>query len=344
MRTPPTSVKTLAARRSQRKASSTRRTFAAIDMGSSSAKMLILRQGDGGRWKTVVDVKQGTSLGRDIGPDKILPRANEDRALAALKTFVAQAQKYGVAAQDIGMIATAVMRNTVNGPAFARQIQDELGVTPHVLAGTTEAELGYLGAIEPFRKKGPAQRFASLDLGGGSFQLALGDGHRMQAGASTQVGSNFVIETYFPTEKISGTQFDAADAGLKQTAPLPLDTKRLAGRTLVATGGISKFLRAHFHKDVITRADIDALRRQIGKLNGTERIAVIQQNKNAKTLDALGVATVEGAREYGTKLPASSTLLLRILDGLGVAEVRVSQTDSRHAIIRRLQAGIAIDA
>ncbi len=130
----------------------------------------------------------------------------------------------------------------------------------------------------------------------------------------------------------------------KQSAPLPLDTKRLAGRTLVATGGISKFLRAHFQKDVITRSDIDMLRREVGKLSSTERIAIVQKGKNAKTLEALGVATADGAREYGTKLPASSTLLLRILDGLDVAEVRVSQTDSRHAIIRRLQAGIAIDA
>jgi exopolyphosphatase/pppGpp-phosphohydrolase len=323
--------------------SSAARTFAAIDMGSSSAKMLVLRAGADGRWKTVLDVKQGTFLGKDIGADKVLPKANEERALKALTAFVEQAKKYGVEPGQIGMIATAVMRNTVNGPAFARQIQEQLGLKPHVLAGDREAELGYLGAIAPFRKKGQPQRFASLDLGGGSFQLAIGDGQRMQAGASTQVGSNFVLEKYFQAERISPSQLAAADAALKTAAPMPLDTKRLQGRELVATGGISKFLRAHFHKDVITRGDIEALRRKVGALGYDERVTLVQQGKSQKAREALGVDTADGARDYGVKLPASATLLLRILDGLGVDEVRVSQTDARHAVIARLRSGVPID-
>jgi exopolyphosphatase/pppGpp-phosphohydrolase len=311
-------------------------TFAAIDMGSSSAKMLILRDG-----KTVLDVKQGTLLGKDIGPDRVLPKANEDRALAALKSFVAQARRFGVQPGDIGMIATAVVRNTVNGPAFAKQIHTELGLSPHVLPGKTEAELGYLGAIEPFKKK--AERFASLDLGGGSFQLAIGDAKHMQDGASTQVGSNFVLEHYFKDERITPAHFDTADRALNDAAPMPLDTAKLKGRELIATGGVSKFLRAHFHKDVITRAEIDALRREVGAMSYDERVALVQRGKTQKVREALGVDTKDGARDYGIKLPASSTLLLRIFDGLNVDRVRVSQTDARHAVIARLQAGVPID-
>jgi exopolyphosphatase/guanosine-5'-triphosphate,3'-diphosphate pyrophosphatase len=273
----------------------------------------------------------------------VLPKANEERALKALTAFVAQAKKLGVEPSQIGMIATAVMRNTVNGAEFARQIHDQLGLTPHVLQGAQEAELGYLGAIEPFRKKGQAQRFASLDLGGGSFQLAIGDAKKMQAGASTQVGSNFVLEHCFRDERITPAQLDAADRALKTDAPMPLETKLLKGRALVATGGVSKFLRAHLGKDVITRADIDGLRRKVGALSYDDRVALVQQGKSEKVREALGIDTVDGARDYGIKLPASATLLLRILDGLGVDQVRVSQTDARHAIIGRLRAGVAID-
>jgi exopolyphosphatase/pppGpp-phosphohydrolase len=313
-------------------------TYAAIDMGSSSAKMLILRDG-----KTVLDVKQGTLLGKDIGADHVLPQGNQERALKALKAFVAQAKRYGVQPGEIGMIATAVMRNTVNGAAFAKQIHDTLGLTAHVLPGKTEAELGYLGAIAPFLKKGTPQKFASLDLGGGSFQLAIGDGERMRAGASTQVGSNFVLEHFFPGERITPAQFDAADAALKTAAPMPLDTAKLKGRELVATGGVSKFLRAHFHKSVIGHDEIDALRREVGALGYGERSALVQRGKSQKVREALGVDTAEGARDYGIKLPASATLLLRIFDALGVDHVRVSTTDARHAVIARLAAGIPVD-
>src|SRR5262245_52716169 len=97
-------------------------TYAAIDMGSSSAKMLVLRRQADGSWKTLVDVRETTFLGKGIGVDKMIPAANQERALAALRRFVAMAGKYGVEPKSVGMIATAVMRNTVNGPQFAKQI------------------------------------------------------------------------------------------------------------------------------------------------------------------------------------------------------------------------------
>lgn len=314
------------------------KTFAAIDMGSSSAKLLVLRQKPRGGWETVVDLKEGTMLGKDIGADKVLPTENQERALKALRTFVAEAKKQGVPAEQVTMIATAVVRNTVNGKAFARRIHDELGLTPRVLTGEQEAEAGYLGAIAAFRKAGEKQRFASLDLGGGSFQLAIGDGDRMAEGASTQVGSNFVLEHYFGNERLSNADFARADRELAKTAPMPLSATKLKGRQLVATGGVSKFLRAHFGRDVISRDDIDALRRQVGAMSYQQRIALVQKGKAKKTREALGVDTAEGARDYGVKLPASATLLLRILDGLNVDEVRVSSTDARHALIAQAAA------
>ncbi|HJW75746.1 MAG TPA: hypothetical protein VJ787_08785, partial [Thermoleophilia bacterium] len=107
----------------------------------------------------------------------------------------------------------------------------------------------------------------------------------------------------------------------------------LAGRTLVATGGISKFLRAHFGKDVITQPEIDRLRREVIALSYAERVPLVQGTKDEATMAALGIDSPEGALDYGKKLPASTSLLLHILDGIGVQQVRVSETDARHALI-----------
>jgi exopolyphosphatase/pppGpp-phosphohydrolase len=167
--------------------------------------------------------------------------------------------------------------------------------------------MGFAGALAMLN--GKAGRYATLDLGGGSFQLAIGSERGMEAGGSTQVGSNVILDTLVAPRADADGKGDPAvfadvDAKLKAMAAMPLDVDELRGRTLVATGGVSKFLRAHFGKDVIERADIEKLRRD-----------------------------VEGAVDYGKKLPASSSLLLHILDGIGVDEVRVSETDSRHALI-----------
>ncbi len=329
--------KTAALRLGQRSA---QQVFAAIDLGSSSAKMLVARLGADGKMRTVLDEKIGAALGKGVNNGEAIPDANQQRALKALAQFIDDAAKLGVKAADIPMITTAVVRNSTNGDDLVRAIR-ELGLARvKVLAGDDEAGMGFRGAL--VMMNGAPGRYATLDLGGGSFQLAVGTEKGVEDGGSTQVGSNIILDTLLapaagkdaPTLGAGHVaDFAAVDKWLAHNAPLPLDAALLSGRTLVATGGVSKFLRAHFNRDVITRADIDALRKEIIVLPYDARIPLVQSGKDATTQKALGVDTAAGALDYGKKLPASASLLLRILDGLGVDEVRVSETDARHALI-----------
>ncbi|MDP2341695.1 MAG: hypothetical protein Q8O67_12120 [Deltaproteobacteria bacterium] len=315
-------------------------TFAAIDLGSSSAKMLILQRTSSG-WKTIVDQKIGCALGKDVENGKPIPAANQQRAIDALKAFVGVAKEHGVDVKDIPMITTAVVRNASNGADFVKQLNADVGLSPKVLSGDEEADIGYRGALGALLQT--PGRYASLDLGGGSFQLAVGTDKGLEDGGSTQIGSNIIIDTMInPRADAAGHVDDALfqhiDAELDRTAPMPLDTALLQGRTLLATGGVSKFLKIQLGKDVVTRAEIDVLRRELGALSVTDRSAFVQLNKTDKQKEALGIGTAPGAVDYGKKLPGSLSLLMHILDGIGVAEVKVSSTDSRHALIYGAQA------
>jgi hypothetical protein len=132
---------------------------------------------------------------------------------------------------------------------------------------------------------------------------------------------------------IDAPAFASADAALPGLAAMPLANEKLAARTLVAVGGISKFLKAHLGTAVITRDAIVKLRREVGAMTVGERVPVIQAGKSQKALEALGIETRAGALDYAVKLPASTTLLLRIMDGLGVTALEVSGTDARFALI-----------
>lgn len=309
--------------------------FAAIDCGSSSFKLLVEKRGVDGRYAVVLDRKIGAALGKDIASDNVLPQANQDRAFEALRRFLAEAKTFGIDAADIPLIATAVVRNTTNGAAFMQQVRDELGlVQARVLQGAEEAKYGFLGALVGEPTDDPARRYATLDLGGGSFQLAVGTRTTYEKGASQQVGSNYVLEKLLGPGTLDAAKFAHADARLSIEAPMPLAPAEVQGRTLVATGGISKFLRVHFGAVTITRAEIDALRREYGALTVEARGPLLQQGKTPKQLVALGIDTAEGAKDYGAKLPASTTLLLHLMQGLGVTHVRVSSTDARHALNR----------
>ncbi len=328
--------RTTAARRVDRRALADR-SFAAIDLGSSSAKMLVQTMSADGKLRTVADVKIGAALGKGVTNGGPIPPENQQRALVALEKLIAIAAQHGVQAQDIPMITTAVVRNASNGAELLARIKGERGLTrAQVLSGDDEARGGYLGAL--MMMHGKRGRYATLDLGGGSFQLAIGTDRKMQDGGSTQVGSNLILDTMLaPRARPDGTgdlaSLAEVDRKLDPLAPMPLDVAELKGRTLVATGGVSKFLRAHFGKDVIGRDEIDALRRQMIVLPYSARVPLVQGTKDNATCTALGIDTPDGALDYGKKLPASASLLLHILDGIGVTEVRVSETDARHALI-----------
>ena len=316
--------------------------FAAIDLGSSSGKMLVGRTTTAGT-QILLDQKIGCALGRDVDNGADIPAANMDRAIDALKRFVDLAAQHGVDVDSIPAITTAVVRNASNGGVFAQRVRDEVGLKLKVLTGEEEASIGFQGALGALLKT--PGRYASIDLGGGSFQLAVGTHEGLEKGASTQIGSNIILDDWInPRVDVDGIIDDATfafvDAQLGKNAPMPLDDDAITGRTLVATGGVSKFLRLHLGKDVISRGEIDGLRRSLGGLPISERAAAVADGKSADEQKALGVGTSDGASDYGKKLPASLSLLLHIVDQLGLDGIHVSATDARHALLHQAAAKV----
>lgn len=306
--------------------------FAAIDQGSSSTKMLVLRRETSGHLSMVADTKMPTGLGKGLAIGNDLLPTHQDVAIKALKTLIAHAATLGISASDISLVSTAAVRNSANGAVFMQRVAG-LGLNKSlVLSGAEEAALGYRGAVARIAKDG--MRLASIDSGGGSFQVAIGTGHVFEQGGSTQIGSHFVMANFLPARMLTASDFSAADTALDKLAPMPLEPQLLRGRTLVATGGVSRSLRANLGVDSISRAELDAFRRKLGGLEPSARVTFLQhlEAKVSGKSKAAGVAP--GAQTNGLKLPSSTTLMLRIMRGLNVDSVQLSATDARHALLR----------
>ena len=317
--------------------STNRRVFASIDLGSSSVKLLVMAQNAAGALHVVEDRRVGANLGRQLAADGALPQSNQDRTLAALSELVAVAQARGVAPSDIPVIATAAVRNAPNGDAFVERMKTAVGLTDtRVLTGQQEAQTGYLAALAGISTQ-PTGRYVTLDLGGGSFQLAVGNPAQMERGGSTQVGSNRV-QTLLPPGAISNAEFAAADRKLAQLAPMPLPVEAASGRTLAAVGGISLFLKTHFGRSDIGLSQIAALREQLGNLPPQDRIARLLENRTDAERMALGADTPERALDVAQKVPAKLTLLLHIMRTCGLETLHVSQADARHLLIHQAAA------
>ena len=120
---------------------------AVIDLGSNSARLIILHIYANGAYNLVYHQKESLRLGEGMGRDQILTPAAIDRSLAALRNF---AQMCNIMKADtILAVATAAVRNARNGPQFldmAARVQPVLaeilgtvGIVAH--AGTVRAAL-----------------------------------------------------------------------------------------------------------------------------------------------------------------------------------------------------------
>jgi exopolyphosphatase / guanosine-5'-triphosphate,3'-diphosphate pyrophosphatase len=136
---------------------------AIIDIGSNTVRLVVY--GGTMRAPTVLlNEKVTAKLGREIAATGRLADDAMALALRGLKRFALLLEDLGI--DDVETVATAAMRDAVNGPEFAAELR-AIGLTPRVISGEEEALLSAHGVIGAF----PDARGIVADLGGGSLEL-----------------------------------------------------------------------------------------------------------------------------------------------------------------------------
>ena len=159
--------------------------LAAIDIGTNSIHIVIAQAtGKGGfevldREREVVQVGKGSFGTGRLRKDAIL------RTVESLARFVALARRMGV--ERIACTATAAVREAKNGGDFVRAAREIAGITPRVIPAREEGRLIYLAVKNALAlPEGPS---LVLDIGGGSLQMVVGDGNKLEQVASAPLGA-----------------------------------------------------------------------------------------------------------------------------------------------------------
>ena len=205
---------------------------AAIDCGTNSIRLLVAeRDGAGGlrdldRRMLIVRLGQGVdATGRFT-----------DEALQ--RTFDA-CDDYAAVLRDLGVhrlrfCATSAARDAANGDVFAAGVEERLGVRPEVLTGDDEAALSYDGATRDLERLDVPVPYLVLDIGGGSTEFVLGDGHgHVRFAESVDIGSVRMTERHLHGDPPTAEEIEAAVADVDATLDrlrVPLeDTGTLVG-------------------------------------------------------------------------------------------------------------------
>ncbi len=141
-----------------------------VDVGSNSVRMVVF---DGAARSPAYFYNEKVMAGLGLGlaeTNHLNPRGKE-RALAALKRFALLAE--GMDIEPLTVVATAAVREAVDGPDFQAQVLRETGLKMTVIDGDEEARLSAQGVLLGW----PDAKGIVCDIGGNSMELArIGDG------------------------------------------------------------------------------------------------------------------------------------------------------------------------
>ncbi len=199
------------------------RPVAVVDIGSNSVRLVVY---DGLRRSPapVFNEKILCGLGRGVAIGGRLDVKGIVRALAALRRFRTLTRQIG--AKQVFAVATAAVREAVNGAEFIDEAEAALGASIAVLSGKEEARYAALGVIAGI----PDADGVAGDLGGGSLELIdIKDG-KLRDGITLPIGPLRLSD-------LSGGSIEKARKIVDDYFANAKILERLKGRVFYAVGG-----------------------------------------------------------------------------------------------------------
>ncbi len=157
--------------------------MAIIDVGSNSIRLL-MGSYENGIWRNEPKQLWTTQLGKR-NDDGTLTTEAMDASYQAFSEIDALAKRYGV--DRCFAFATSAVRESSNGLAFMEQAVNCCEMTYRILTGDEEAAYGFKGALRDRLADG--LHYATIDIGGGSTELALGSKDRIYWSRSYPIGA-----------------------------------------------------------------------------------------------------------------------------------------------------------
>ena len=154
------------------------RTYAVIDVGSNSVRLMIARAQDD-RLSVLCRDRATTRL-MNGAMDGVLFGESVERTAQAVAAFVHKAR--AMDADTIDAFGTSALRDAANRESFSDRTEELCGVRVKVVSGEEEARLAYAGAA-------PEGRCGVIDIGGGSTELIIGEHGRMLRAHSARIGA-----------------------------------------------------------------------------------------------------------------------------------------------------------
>lgn len=182
----------------------TNSSFAAIDIGTNSVHLIVVKILEHGNFEIIDREKEVIRLGEGFSGDiKKLTGDAIERAVTAIARFKDIAETHNA---KIRAVATSAVRESANRNEFIEKVYEKTGIQVEVISGQEEARLIYLGILRavPVYEK----RALCIDIGGGSTEFVLGVNGKIEFSRSLKIGAVRLTQKFFEGNKITKSAID----------------------------------------------------------------------------------------------------------------------------------------
>ncbi|MEL0550266.1 MULTISPECIES: guanosine-5'-triphosphate,3'-diphosphate diphosphatase [Enterobacteriaceae] len=246
--------------------------YAAIDLGSNSFHMLVVRE-VAGSIQTLSRIKRKVRLAAGLNSDNALSADAMERGWQCLRLFAERLQD--IPPVQIRVVATATLRLAVNADEFLAKAREILGCPVQVISGEEEARLIYQGVAHT---TGGEDRRLVVDIGGASTELVTGTGAQTTSLFSLSMGCVTWLERYFADRNLTKENFELAEDAAREVLRPITDTLNYHGwKVCVGASGtvqaLQEIMMAQGMDERITLAKLQQLKQraiQCGRLEELE--------------------------------------------------------------------------
>ncbi len=300
---------------------------AGIDVGTNTIRLLVADV-DAGSFRELHSGRIITRLGAGLDRSGAISPESEQRSLAALAAFTADARRFSPACIDA--VGTSALRRASNASAFIHRTADRTGLTLRVATGEEEARLTLKGVsfmLERMRGAPLPDPALVVDIGGGSTEVIRIDGGRIRE-QSLPLGAVYLTERFLLHDPPRKEEIDAVREAVRKELSAHAELFRSDGApALIGTAGTITTLAAMDQR----MTDYEPARINAFVLSGTSLDALIDMlsvtpNRARKLIPGLE----EGREDI---ILAGAVVAQEIRRLIGSASVLVSDWGLREGIV-----------
>ena len=268
---------------------------------------------------TIVDrLREMVRLAAGLDEHGRLSKEATDRALASLSRFGQRLKD--MKAGSVRVVGTNTLRKARRKAGFLERARETLGHPIEIISGIEEARLIYAGVSQTMPLEA-GRRFV-VDIGGGSTECIIGEGHEPRILESLYMGCVALSAEHFPDGRVVAKRFQRAVVECSvELEPIQVPFRAIGWEHAVGSSGSVRAIGEALR-------EIDPTSQVITRDGLTELAARIIHAGNVR---AAGFESIN--EERWPVFPGGLAILTAVFNALGIESIRIADGALREGLL-----------